>query len=171
MRPDLGTGDAPETPLADKARGQEVPVQAQVEFQGLPFVVQLIESGQFAPGGGRAPVESPVREIVGQEGSALVDLDGMDDVAAGALWEEREQWLPAGSSPVLTPLSPLDTEGGGGGLRYRTPAGSGHWCPAGTAGDRVKVRVRARLGEGQPGRSGARLCPSWSRLARTRSRC
>lgn len=173
---DLGAGDAPETPLDDKARGQEVPVEAQVEFQGLPSVLQLVEGGELAPGGRRPPVKGPVGQVVGQEGSALVDLDGMDDVAAGArLWGEGAQCLPARLFTFpLTPLPPAGLP-----LRRqgtRTAAGCARWdgteqgqqglrlLPSGPAlgfaGDSVKLRVRGRRGQGEPGSSGALPCPA-----------
>lgn len=134
VRLDLGAGDASETPLADEARSQEVPVEAQVEFQGLPSVLQLVEGRQLAPGGGRPPVKGPVGQIVGQEGSALVDLDGMDDVAAGErLCEEGVQWLPAGVF-TFPPHTPSHAGLPGGGVR--DPDSSRVWSlvPTGTHG-------------------------------------
>lgn len=93
MRLDLGVSDAPVSPLADEPGRQEVVVEAQVEFQGLSFVMQFIEGEKLAPGGRRPSVKCSVRQIVGQERAALVNLDGMNDVAAGVrqgrLWEER----------------------------------------------------------------------------------
>lgn len=59
-RLDPGARHAPEAPLADEARGQQVPVEAQVEPQGLPSVVQLVEGRQRAPGERRAPVQGAV---------------------------------------------------------------------------------------------------------------
>lgn len=159
VRLDLGAGDAPKTPLADKPWSQEVPVQAQVEFQGLPFVLQLIEGRKLAPGGRRPPVKGPVGQVIGQEGSALVDLDGMDDVAAGArrgrLWEERVQWLPAGFltfplPPLPAARCPTPVAAASG---TQTPAGSGNWWPlgrhgAGTAGTPPAPPALGRSGLG-----------------------
>lgn len=93
MRLDLGIGDPPVSPLTDKPRRQEIVVKAQVEFQGLSFVMQFIEGEKLAPGGRRPSVKRSMGQIVGQERSALVNLDGMNNVAAGVgqsrLWEER----------------------------------------------------------------------------------
>lgn len=93
MRLDLGIGDPPVSPLTDKPGRQEIVVKAQVEFQGLSFVVQFIEGEKLAPGGRRPSVKCSMGQIVGQERSALVNLDGMNNVAAGVgqsrLWEER----------------------------------------------------------------------------------
>jgi len=89
---DLGAGDPPVSPLADEPRRQEVAVQAQLEPQGLSFVTQLVEGEELAPGGRRPPAKGSVGQVVGEERSALVDLDGMDHVAAGVrrgrLWGE-----------------------------------------------------------------------------------
>lgn len=80
---DLGIGDSPVPPLTDKPRGEEVDVKAQVEFQRLSFVMQFIESKKLVLGGKRPSVKGSVGQIVGQKGSALVNLDWMNDVAAG----------------------------------------------------------------------------------------
>lgn len=80
---DLGISDSPVPPLTDKPRGEEVDVKAQVEFQRLSFVMQFIESKKLVLGGKRPSVKGSVGQIVGQKGSALVNLDWMNDVAAG----------------------------------------------------------------------------------------
>lgn len=109
MRLDLGVSDAPVSPLADEPGRQEVVVEAQVEFQGLSFVMQFIEGEKLAPGGRRPSVKCSVGQIVGQERAALVNLDGMNDVAAGVrqgrLWEERGSVVSL-SAPHLSPPTP-----------------------------------------------------------------
>lgn len=98
MRLDLGTGDAPKSPLGDEPGRQEVVVEAQVEFQGLSFVMQLIEGKKLAPGGRGPAVEGSVGQVIGQEGAALIHLDGMNDVAAGV----RRSGVWGGRGPVIT---------------------------------------------------------------------
>lgn len=113
VRLDLGAGDAPVPPLADEARRQEVVVEAQVEFQGLSFVIQFIEGEKLTPGGSGPAVEHSVGQVVGQERSALVNLDGMNDVAAGGrrsrLWGDRGSAVSFG---VPQPPSPTPSAGG-----------------------------------------------------------
>lgn len=67
VRLDFGTGDAPESPLGDEPGRQEVVVEAQVEFQGLSFVMQFVEGKKLAPGGRGPSVEGSVGQVIGQE--------------------------------------------------------------------------------------------------------
>lgn len=79
---DLGVSDSPVSSLTDEPGREEVVVEAQVEFQGLAFVMHFIEGEKLALGGKRPSVKHSVGQIVGQEGSSLVNLDRMNDVAA-----------------------------------------------------------------------------------------
>lgn len=128
-RLDLGTGNAPISPLADKPGCQEVVVEAQVEFQGLSFVMEFIEGEKLAPGGRRPSVKCSVGEIVGQEQSTLVNLDGMNDVTAGVgwsrLWEEKGLGLAVGF--ITFPLAALDAELPRQPSRVRYPSSSWIW--------------------------------------------
>ena len=83
VRLDLGISNSPIPPLTDKPRGEEVDIKAQVEFQGLSFVMQFIESKKLVLGGKRPSVKGSVGQVVGQEGSAFINLDWMNDVTAG----------------------------------------------------------------------------------------
>lgn len=159
MRLDLGAGDAPVPPLADKAGRQEVAVEAQVEFQGLSSVIQFIEGEKLAPGGRRPAVEHSVGQVVGQERSTLINFDGMNDVAAGR--RRSRLWGDRGSAVSFGVPQPLSSRGPG----TQIPAGSASRCPllppraphgAGTG----RTRCPRGSGPGSP-RQGLRSRVGW----------